>query len=137
MVRIPEPSPPTPACRDAFDLPLLHLAIARSACALVAGDRDLLAPDGAPGVMSIGGFCRQFLGGRWVQPPPAPQVCSRPPGRALRSLLRLLIQPKNACIARLNTAGSATATNKMPATAPEKCASWLTRPRAWRDAYQV
>lgn len=42
-VRIPSPPPKTPACRDAFDVPFLQLAIAGKAKALVTGDRDLLA----------------------------------------------------------------------------------------------
>ena len=46
-VRIPDPPPPTPACRDAFDLPFLQLAIVGKANTLVTGDRDLLALAGA------------------------------------------------------------------------------------------
>ena len=42
-VRIPSPPPKVPACRDAFDIPFLHLALAGKAAALVTGDRDLLA----------------------------------------------------------------------------------------------
>lgn len=42
-VRIPEPPPKTPACRDAFDIPLLQLAVAGKARALVTGDQDLLS----------------------------------------------------------------------------------------------
>lgn len=42
-VRIPEPPPKTPACRDAFDVPFLQLALAGKAKALVTGDRDLLS----------------------------------------------------------------------------------------------
>ncbi|MDP1782070.1 putative toxin-antitoxin system toxin component, PIN family [Hydrogenophaga sp.] len=41
-VRIPEPPPPVPDCRDPFDLPFLHLAVAGKARWLVSGDRDLL-----------------------------------------------------------------------------------------------
>ena len=41
-VRIPVPPPKTPACRDAFDVPFLQLALAGKAKALVTGDRDLL-----------------------------------------------------------------------------------------------
>lgn len=41
-VRIPEPPPATPVCRDAFDLPFLHLALAGKADALLTGDQDLL-----------------------------------------------------------------------------------------------
>ncbi|MDP2251925.1 MAG: putative toxin-antitoxin system toxin component, PIN family, partial [Hydrogenophaga sp.] len=41
-IRIPEPPPPVPDCRDPFDLPFLHLAVAGKARWLVSGDRDLL-----------------------------------------------------------------------------------------------
>lgn len=42
-VRIPQPLPVVPECRDAMDAPFLHLAVAGGARALVSGDRDLLA----------------------------------------------------------------------------------------------
>ena len=42
-VRIPKPPPPTPDCRDPFDLPFLQLAVAGKADFLVSGDRDLLS----------------------------------------------------------------------------------------------
>ena len=41
-VQIPKPAPTAPSCRDPFDLPFLHLAIAGRAAALVSGDRGLL-----------------------------------------------------------------------------------------------
>jgi putative PIN family toxin of toxin-antitoxin system len=41
-VRIPQPPPAVPICRDPFDLPLLYLAAAGRADALVTGDADLL-----------------------------------------------------------------------------------------------
>lgn len=41
-VRIPDPPPTTPPCRDAFDVPFLQLALAGKADALVTGDKDLL-----------------------------------------------------------------------------------------------
>jgi putative PIN family toxin of toxin-antitoxin system len=41
-VSIPEPPPQTPPCRDGFDLPFLHLALAGKADALVTDDQDLL-----------------------------------------------------------------------------------------------
>jgi putative PIN family toxin of toxin-antitoxin system len=66
VVRVPDPPPSVPACRDPLDLPFLHLAVAGRARALVSGDRDLLALAGTPGfcpVMGIDAFCRQFLGG--------------------------------------------------------------------------
>ena len=65
VVRVPDPPPTTPACRDPFDIPFLHLAIAGRARALVSGDRDLLALAGSPGlcqVLGVDAFCRQFLG---------------------------------------------------------------------------
>lgn len=65
VVRIADPPPATPACRDPFDLPFLQLAIGGRARAIVSGDRDLLALAGTPGlcpVLGIDAFCRQFLG---------------------------------------------------------------------------
>jgi predicted nucleic acid-binding protein len=41
---MPAKPPKTPACRDPFDLPFLHLPIAGKADYLVTGDRDLLSP---------------------------------------------------------------------------------------------
>lgn len=46
-VRIPEPPPKTPPCRDAFDIPFLQLAVAGKATALITGDRDLLSLAGS------------------------------------------------------------------------------------------
>jgi len=45
-VRMPARLPVTPACRDKFDLPFLHLAAAGKADYLVTGDQDLLSLDG-------------------------------------------------------------------------------------------
>jgi len=42
-VRIPQPPPPVPDCRDALDLPFMYLAVAGQADVLVSGDGDLLA----------------------------------------------------------------------------------------------
>ncbi|MBI5920767.1 MAG: putative toxin-antitoxin system toxin component, PIN family [Betaproteobacteria bacterium] len=45
-ISIPEPLPPTykvPACRNAFDVPFLQLALVGKAKVLITGDRDLLA----------------------------------------------------------------------------------------------
>lgn len=42
-VRIPQPPPPVPDCRDPLDLPFMHLAVAGQADVLVSGDGDLLA----------------------------------------------------------------------------------------------
>jgi len=64
VVRLPDPPPAVPACRDPFDLPFLHLAVAGRARALVSGDRDLLVLAGSAGlcpVLGIDAFCRQFL----------------------------------------------------------------------------
>lgn len=66
VVRVADPPPATPACRDPFDLPFLQLAVAGRARALVTGDRDLLALAGAPKVcpvLGVDAFCREFLGG--------------------------------------------------------------------------
>jgi putative PIN family toxin of toxin-antitoxin system len=43
VVTIPRPLPVVPDCRDAFDLPFLHLAAAGKTAALVTGDADLLS----------------------------------------------------------------------------------------------
>lgn len=42
-VRIPDPAPGIPACRDPCDASFLHLAVAGKATALVTGDLDLHA----------------------------------------------------------------------------------------------
>ena len=42
-VRIPQPPPRVPVCRDPLDAPFMHLAVAGKAHMLVSGDRDLLA----------------------------------------------------------------------------------------------
>jgi putative PIN family toxin of toxin-antitoxin system len=42
-VRIPNPPPATPDCRDPFDQPFLQLAIAGKADFLVSGDLDVLS----------------------------------------------------------------------------------------------
>ena len=41
-VRIPDPPPKTPRCRDPHDVPFLQLAFTAKADALITGDRDLL-----------------------------------------------------------------------------------------------
>jgi uncharacterized protein len=64
VVRIPDPPPAVPPCRDPFDLPFLHLAVAGRARALVSGDRDLLGLAGTRGLCAVLGveeFCRQYL----------------------------------------------------------------------------
>ncbi|MGE0876233.1 MAG: putative toxin-antitoxin system toxin component, PIN family [Burkholderiales bacterium] len=65
VVRVPDPPPAVPPCRDPFDLPFRQLAMAGRARARVSGDRDLLALAGTRGlcpVLGIDDFCRQFLG---------------------------------------------------------------------------
>ena len=52
-VRIPEPAPKTPRCRDPHDLPFLQLAFAARADALVSGDTDLLVLGPLPHVALI------------------------------------------------------------------------------------
>ena len=42
-IQVPNPSPPTPPCRDPFDVPFLELARAGEADFLVTGDQDLLS----------------------------------------------------------------------------------------------
>ena len=42
-VRIPQPRPTVPECRDPMDVPFMYLAVAGKAKVLVSGDRDLLA----------------------------------------------------------------------------------------------
>jgi putative PIN family toxin of toxin-antitoxin system len=43
VVSVPDPPPKVPACRDRFDLPFLHLAVAGRATVLVSGDAGLLS----------------------------------------------------------------------------------------------
>lgn len=70
VVRIPEPPPVVPVCRDAFDLPFLHLAAAGLADALVTGDGDLLALTGQVGfpILSPDAFLHTLS----APSPPAP-----------------------------------------------------------------
>ncbi len=63
-VRIPNPPPAVPACRDPLDEPFMQLALAGKARVLVSGDRDLLAladvfakTGGCP-ILSLEAFCR-------------------------------------------------------------------------------
>ena len=65
-VRIPQPPPSVPNCRDALDLPFMHLAVTGNAQALVTGDRDLLAVAAefertslCP-IMTLDVFCQAF-----------------------------------------------------------------------------
>ena len=64
VVRIPDPPPPVPACRDPMDVAFLQLALASNADVLVSGDKDLLVLAGTKGfcpVMGVDGFCGQML----------------------------------------------------------------------------
>ena len=64
VVRIPHPPPTVPECRDALDLPFLHLAVAGTAQVLVSGDRDLLViatefeRNNACPIVSLETFCK-------------------------------------------------------------------------------
>lgn len=66
-VRIPQPPPSVPACRDAFDLAFMHLALVGKAKLLVSGDRDLLAIAAefermsACPIISLEAFCNMDL----------------------------------------------------------------------------
>jgi len=64
-VRIPQPPPAVPRCRDPFDLPFLHLAIAGRADFLVSGDRDLLvlASDFSVPILTPADFLAMLPGG--------------------------------------------------------------------------
>ena len=42
-VRMPQPLPPVPECREPLDVPFLQLAVTGQAQRLVSGDKDLLA----------------------------------------------------------------------------------------------
>ena len=62
-VRIPQPPPAVPKCRDKFDLPFMHLAVAGKARVLVSGDKDLLALAGqfvCP-IVALDVFARDYL----------------------------------------------------------------------------
>ena len=64
-VWIPQPPPTVPECRDALDLPFLHLAVAGTAQLLVSGDRDLLViatefeRNNACPIVSLETFCKR------------------------------------------------------------------------------
>ena len=66
-VRIPQPPPAVPECRDSLDLPFMQLALAGKAQVLVSGDRDLLAiaaeferASGCP-ILTLDSFCKGYL----------------------------------------------------------------------------
>ena len=65
-VRIPQPPPQVPECRDVLDEPFMHLAVAGKAQVLVSGDRDLLAiaaeferASGCP-ILTLDFFCKAY-----------------------------------------------------------------------------
>ena len=65
-VRIPQPPPQVPECRDTQDEPFMHLAAAGKAHVLVSGDRDLLAiaaefehASGCP-ILTLDAFCKAY-----------------------------------------------------------------------------
>jgi putative PIN family toxin of toxin-antitoxin system len=62
-VRILQPPPVVPKCRDVFDVPFLHLALAGKARVLVSGDKDLLALAGrfAYPIVTLEAFVRDYL----------------------------------------------------------------------------
>jgi putative PIN family toxin of toxin-antitoxin system len=53
VVRIPDPPPDVPSCRDPFDVPFLHLAVAGRAKVLVTGDGARLALAGSRGICPV------------------------------------------------------------------------------------
>jgi putative PIN family toxin of toxin-antitoxin system len=65
-VRIPNPPPVVPACRDPMDEPFMQLALAGKARVLVSGDRDLLAvadafvQAGGCKIVDLDGFCNRY-----------------------------------------------------------------------------
>ena len=64
IVRIPDPPPKVPSCRDPFDLAFLHLAVVGKAHALVSGDKGLLALAGSTAlcpVLGVDAFRRDVL----------------------------------------------------------------------------
>ena len=65
-VRIPNPPPVVPACRDVLDTPFIQLALTGKAKVLVSGDRDLLAiaaefeKVSACPIMPLDAFCQSY-----------------------------------------------------------------------------
>lgn len=65
-VKIPQPPPVVPECRDDLDVPFMQLALAGKAQVLVSGDHDLLAIAAefhqatACPILSLDAFCRTY-----------------------------------------------------------------------------
>ena len=65
-LRIPQPPPMVPDCRDVLDLPFMHLAVTGKAQVLVSGNRDLQAIAAefervsACPIMSMNAFCQIY-----------------------------------------------------------------------------
>ena len=65
-VRVPQPPPGVPDCRDVLDVPFMHLAVAGKAQVLVSGDRDLRAIAAefertcACPIMTLEAFCKTY-----------------------------------------------------------------------------
>ena len=65
-VRMTQPPPVVPECRDAMDLPFMQLAVVGQAQVLVSGDRDLLAiaaefeQASACPILSLDVFCQSL-----------------------------------------------------------------------------
>lgn len=66
-VRIPDPPPNIPECRDPFDVMFLHLAMAGKAKMLVTGDRDLLTLAGQTKftILALGAFVATLQNPAW------------------------------------------------------------------------
>ena len=66
-VRIPQPPPQVPECRDVLDVHFMHLAVAGKAQVLVSSDKDLLAIaaefERASGclILTLDAFCKDYL----------------------------------------------------------------------------
>ena len=74
IVQVPQPPPTVPDCRDVWDLPFMHLAVAGNAKVLVSGDRDLLAiateferSSSCP-IMPLDVFCQTYCAQGGSQP---------------------------------------------------------------------
>ena len=59
---MPDPPPPTPPCRDLFDVPFLELTLAGKVDFLVTGDQDLLslAPEFTCPIVTVNSFLKHI-----------------------------------------------------------------------------